>query len=217
MSLRRVIRLVAFIGGLTFAGSAAGLATDREQPIEVEADYVEVDDRIGVAVYRGDVVVTQGTMRFTGKTLTMSYTEGQSLKEALLEGAPATFRQRLENEDQDIEGEAIHMRYEAASELVHLIDNVKVVRRGQIYTGHHMTYDATRNLLTARKAQPGELSPSGSEAAAPDERVKIIIPPEKEAEPKRRREDVKKSPRAKRNRAASSARDPERSAFLQDL
>jgi len=33
---------------------------DRNQPIRVQADTAELDDLRGVAVYRGDVVITRG-------------------------------------------------------------------------------------------------------------------------------------------------------------
>lgn len=47
------------------------LPSDREQPIRVQADSAELDDKQGVAVYRGDVVVTQGSTKLTGNTVTL--------------------------------------------------------------------------------------------------------------------------------------------------
>lgn len=173
-----LLKSLVLAGSLTLSGEVASLATDRAQPIEVEADYVEVDDRLGVAVYRGDVIVTQGTIRFTGKTLTMTYTENRELKESLLEGTPATYRQRMDGGGV-VAGEATRMRYEAKKELIHLIEKAKVVRAGQIYTGHHMTYDVTKDLLTARKAEPGDRGLSATEVPPEDDRVRIVIPPEK--------------------------------------
>ncbi|MGH8554989.1 MAG: LptA/OstA family protein, partial [Gammaproteobacteria bacterium] len=110
-----------------------------------------------------------------------NYTPDQQLKEALLEGAPATYRQRPDNEEEDIEGEALNMRYQAQEQLIHMTNKVKMVQRRQIYTGHHMTYDTARNVLKARKARPGELS--NGDGATDDGRVRIIIPPAKKTEP----------------------------------
>ncbi|MFH0352151.1 MAG: lipopolysaccharide transport periplasmic protein LptA [Chromatiales bacterium] len=168
------------LAGLFFVSATAALSTDRDQPIEVTADFVEIDDKIGVAIYRGNVIVIQGSTHFTGHTLTLKYAADQQLKEALLEGAPATYRQRPDNEEEDIEGEALNMRYQAQEQLIHMTNKVKIVQRRQIYTGHHMTYDTARNVLKARKARPGELS--NDNGATDDGRVRIIIPPAKKTE-----------------------------------
>lgn len=169
------------LAGLFFVTAAAALSTDRDQPIEVTADFVEIDDKIGVAIYRGNVIVIQGSTHFTGHTLTLKYAPDQQLKEAFLEGSPATYRQRPDNEEEDIEGEALNMRYQTQEQLIHMSNKVKIVQRGQIYTGHHMTYDTARNVLKARKARPGELS--NDNGATDDGRVRIIIPPAKKTEP----------------------------------
>ena len=63
-----------FTLGATFGSAAAwALPTDRTQPIRVQADSAELDDKQGVAVYRGDVVITQGSMKITGNTVTGGY------------------------------------------------------------------------------------------------------------------------------------------------
>lgn len=160
-----------------------GLSTDRDQPIEIEADFVEIEDELGVAVYRGNVIVTQGTTRFTGDLLTVTYTSGREIKEYLLEGQPAHFKQRPDNEDKDIEAESLHMRYEVQKDLVHLFEKAKVTQRGQIYTGHRAIYDRRRNILTAYRAEPGEVGISGQPIPLDQGRVRIIIPPQARDEP----------------------------------
>ena len=68
----RFVNTLPLIFGLTAAlGSSMALAlpSDREQPIRVQADSAELDDKQGVAVYRGDVVVTQGSTKLTGNTV----------------------------------------------------------------------------------------------------------------------------------------------------
>ena len=53
--------LVALALGLP--GSASALSTDRDQPINLEADEAELDQTEGVSTYVGNVVVTQGSMK----------------------------------------------------------------------------------------------------------------------------------------------------------
>src|SRR5690554_7907613 len=50
---------------------ASALPSDSEQPIHIQADTAELDDKKGTAIYRGDVVITQGTLKITGHTVTL--------------------------------------------------------------------------------------------------------------------------------------------------
>ena len=58
----RGARAMIFALCLGFVPAALwALASDREQPITVEADGVEINDRTGVSVYKGNVVIRQGS------------------------------------------------------------------------------------------------------------------------------------------------------------
>ncbi len=160
------------------------LSSDRDQPIQIESNSVEIDDKLRVAIYRGNVVVTQGTIRFTGHTMTVKYGEGQALTEVLMEGSPATFKQRPDNSDEDLYAESLKMRYDKQEELVHLIEQAKVIQRGQVYTSPSITYDTRRSFLTASK---GEGEAAGGETA----RVKIVLPPDNKDDKGQRRNSKK--------------------------
>ena len=63
-------RFLAALALAACATTAHGLASDKDQPIEVEADSAELDDAKKISIYRGNVVVTQGTIRMTGDVMT---------------------------------------------------------------------------------------------------------------------------------------------------
>jgi lipopolysaccharide export system protein LptA len=165
---RGVLLVCCLISGLT-----AGLSSDPDQPIEVEADSAELDDKEQIAVYQGNVVVIQGSIRLTGDVLTLTYTPEHDIKEIVLVGKPARFRQRPDHTSMDTEGEALKIAYSAEKSLLSLIEKAKVDQQRQIYTGHRMDYDTKRSVLTLQSS--GKTPPSGKPSAA--ERVKIIIPP----------------------------------------
>ncbi|MDL2424869.1 lipopolysaccharide transport periplasmic protein LptA, partial [Pseudomonas sp. BAgro211] len=71
MRLVNTLPLLFSLAAAIGSSAAWALPTDREQPIRVQADSAELDDKQGVAVYRGDVVVTQGSMKLTGNTVTL--------------------------------------------------------------------------------------------------------------------------------------------------
>ena len=63
--INKVLFLIYFIS----FGTAMALSSDKDQPIEIEADHAKLDDIQRVAVYQGDVVITQGSIRLNGDIL----------------------------------------------------------------------------------------------------------------------------------------------------
>ncbi len=179
MSLTTV-RALLLVAVVTGTPAAHGLSTDREQPIEIEADFAELDDSRGVTMYKGNVIVTQGSLRLTGDALTVNYGEGQELENAFLEGRPARFRQRPDSGDQ-AEGEALQIEYHAKDSLLYLIREARLDQGGKILTGHRISYDTVRSILTARRA-PGTAAPGDGATGPTPSRIKVIIPPRKKAE-----------------------------------
>ncbi|VFT49618.1 ABC transporter ATP-binding protein [Pseudomonas aeruginosa] len=93
----RFVNTLPLIFGLTAAlGSSMALAlpSDREQPIRVQADSAELDDKQGVAVYRGDVVVTQGSTKLTGNTVTLKQDKNGDIEVVTSVGKPAYYEQK---------------------------------------------------------------------------------------------------------------------------
>lgn len=166
---------------LAFAGFAAqALQGDRDQPIEIEADYAELDDNRGVTVYSGKVIVTQGSLRLWGDKLTVNYSDGQELEHAYLEGRPARFKQRPDGKDEDTKGEATDIEYHAKESLLDLIENAKLEQGGKLLTGHRITYDTDRSILTARKATQSQ---ARTASETPPKRIRVVIPPKKKTPP----------------------------------
>lgn len=174
--------LVRFGLGLVVAAACASawaLASDRDQPIEIEADFAELDDQRGVTIYTGNVIVTQGSLRLWGDKLTVNYSEDQELERAYLEGQPARFRQRPEGKDEETQGEAMQIEYHAQESLLYLIEEARLEQGGKLLTGHRITYDTERSILTARRAPEGERRDA---RAVPPKRIRVVIPPKKKDE-----------------------------------
>ena len=154
---------------------AHGLSSDFEQPIEIEADFAELDDEKGVTVYMGNVVVVQGSIVMTGDRLTARFTPERELEDAVLEGRLATFKQTPDLGGLDIEGEAEIVEMHAFENIFYLTGKAKVTQGKRLTQGHRISYDTERNLATVRAAK-GRRS---GDKFDPKEggRVRIIIPP----------------------------------------
>ena len=83
-----LIGLLLLLPTLTWA-----LPSDRQKPINIEADHAQMDDKIGVTQYKGRAVLTQGTLRIEGDIITFYYDADKQLKKAVAQGKPAKYQQ----------------------------------------------------------------------------------------------------------------------------
>ena len=67
--------------------------TDRDKPVNIEADRMLADDQKQTAVFEGRVVLTQGTFVLRADKLTVRQ-DTQGFQTGVAVGAPATFRQK---------------------------------------------------------------------------------------------------------------------------
>ena len=154
--------LVALALGLP--GSASALSTDRDQPINLEADEAELDQTEGVSTYVGNVVVTQGSMKVESDRMVVYLNDGE-IDRIEATGAPARFRQRPDGKDEDVMGGASKMDYLAGQSMVILTGDAWVEQAGDVIRGARIEYSLTEDLVKAKKGS-GET-----------DRVRIILQP----------------------------------------
>ena len=132
---------------------AQALPDDRQQPINISSDTADLDTKEGISVYRGDVVVTQGTTQITGDIVTV-YTSGREVSQVIAVG-----EQRLayyeEQQSEDLGtvkawGETI--RYDVNEGQIELIKEARLTQKGDIFTGEKIDYNLTQQTVNARGA-----------------------------------------------------------------
>lgn len=81
----RALALVLATSGAALAQGIAfgGLAQDTGEPVEVEAEALDVDQADGSAVFSGGVTVAQGAMRLRAATVEIEYAEAGDAIERL--------------------------------------------------------------------------------------------------------------------------------------
>jgi lipopolysaccharide export system protein LptA len=161
--------LRAFLLALACAGAgpAQALTSDREQPIDLEADSAHIDERTGISVYTGNVKVTQGSTRLLADRLTVERgTDGNHL---VAEGRPATFSQLPDGKPEPVEGRARTIDYHTAREQVILTGAAEVWQAGNRFASERIVYDSAGDIVRGGQASPG---------AQPGERVRITIQPQ---------------------------------------
>ena len=153
--------LLALISLLAF-GAAAALESDRDQPIELAADSVDIDEGKGVSVYRGNVDVRQGSIRLRADVVTIHQSDRGPSK-VVPEGRPVKFQQQ--STQGPVQGEARRVEYEVASENLVLIGDALLVQDKDSMRSDRIVYDRVKSMVKAGAAAKGT------------ERVRISIEP----------------------------------------
>jgi lipopolysaccharide export system protein LptA len=164
---------LALIALLVLSGNALAKTSDANQPIYIEADQVEIRDREGLSIYRGNVHITQGSLRINGDEIRIRNTD-QGLQKVHVTGKPATLYQ-LTDKDQEIRAEGEEMEYLPKTSLLTLDRQAALTQGENRFTGEHIIYNTQTNVV---KAGPRD---AGTTDTAEPQRVTITIMPEKTA------------------------------------
>lgn len=163
-----------------FASNAFALESDRTQPIEIYADTFHADEVKQTAIYSGNVVVQQGTLRFNTDRLELKIS-AKGYRQAFLHGSKehlTKFKQQKDNKtpgiDEWIHAQATTMIYDEQTDLITLDGNARLVRtennvRKDITEGNRIIY----NMRTAQSTVEGRVGTQ----TQPKERVSTIIAP----------------------------------------
>ena len=127
---------------------AAGLSSDRDQPMYIEADRADINDKKGISIYTGNVKVTQGTFELLADKLTV-YIEKDQLQKAIAIGQPAHYRQRPDGKDEDIEAQALRMEYYASPERIILLERAQASQAGDVFRSEKIVYDIDKDVVNA--------------------------------------------------------------------
>lgn len=125
-SLRRALCGVAWLLGLLPAGPATALETDRDQPFSVKARQVELDQKTGHISYRGNVTLTQGSLRIQADSLEAHTRRGQP-ESLLARGNPIRVSARPEGKEADVELRAQRLEFHRPTQRLRLEGGVELV------------------------------------------------------------------------------------------
>jgi len=151
---------------------AWSLPSDREKPIDIEADHAQLDDEKGITQYKGTAILTQGSLRIEGDTITFYYDDNKQLTKAIAQGKLAKYQQIQKAGEKPIRAQAYTMEYHAQSQKIYLIGKGHVWQNGDEFSGDRIEYDIAKNIVNAR-------SKPVKEGTTPrkGERIHIIIQP----------------------------------------
>jgi lipopolysaccharide export system protein LptA len=124
---------------LLAAAPLQALKTDRQQPLEVNADSTDGTLGDGPATLRGQVEIRQGTLFIRADVANVTKTEGR-VRHIELTGSPVHLEQEIEEQGL-VTARAARMEYEVASGVVTLTGAADVVHPQYHVSGERLVYD----------------------------------------------------------------------------
>lgn len=165
------------------------LPNDSKQPINIEADHAQLDDKEGITQYKGNAILTQGTLRIEGDVITFYYDQNQQITKAVAQGKLATYKQLRKQGEPPVKARALQMEYHAKTQKIYLLGEGHVWQGGDEFSGNRIEYDIARDIVNANSAPitvNGEtqkkgrvhiiIQPPGKKATAPESKPKAHTP-----------------------------------------
>ncbi len=149
---------------LLVAAQAWALPEDREQPIHIESDRAERQERAGLTIYEGDVVITQGTIRVNADRVVV-YSENNDVVRIEATGDPARYRQILEHGDPPMHASSRLIDYRLQEDMIILTRDARLEQDGSTITGERIEYDLAQEIIRAQGDMQGR------------QRIHMVIPP----------------------------------------
>lgn len=164
---RTLIILILSVISLSVSAEKA----DKDQPIELEADTVTVNDAKKTSIYTGNVILIQGTLVIHADKLVVREDAG-GFQHGTSYGNPTTFKQKREGKNEYMEGSAQRIEYDGRMDKIQLYTKAWVKRAEDIVHGDYIMYDAN-----AEYSEVIGGGPKSATSATPTGRVKAIIQP----------------------------------------
>ena len=166
-----LVAAIALAAGL--GGSLPALAerADRDKPVNLEADRVDLDDAKKEAVFVGSVTLTQGTLTIKADKIIVKQ-DAEGFQYGIAYGNPAHFRQKREGFDEYIEGYSERVEYDGKADKVQMFTNARIERGGDEVRGDYISYNAVTEFYQVIGGGKSTLT-SGN----PQGKVHVVIKP----------------------------------------
>lgn len=170
---KTILKIFSATALLAFSAASWALASDREQPVYIEADYADIDQLNHVVVYRGNVKIRQGSIGIWGDVVTIYTDENNELVKAFSDakaGSLARFKQKQDGKPDEVWGEGERLEYWAQKNLVKIFRRGKLWQGEDVFTSNKILYDTAKEVLIG-----GDRTTSGTGKSK--DRVRMTIQP----------------------------------------
>ena len=169
--LRTRLNNLLLSAALLMSLSVNALPGDWQQEIVIVSDSAKMDRRTGVVIYKGNVILTQGSLRIESDRLTVMR-QNDALEKAIAEGKPARYQQTNAADQLPTHAEASRIEYRAGERKALLTGQARLEQAGNEIRGEKILYDMTAEVVTATAGK------NKKEPEAPPQRIRVVIQPQ---------------------------------------
>ncbi len=155
---------------LSWQPLAMAMPEDAQQAIHITADSATRNDQTGITVYKGDVLLTQGSMKVIGDSIELRQS-GTRVSTIIAKGSPAEFQQRPEAGKEVTHAYGEVLDYNIRTKELEITGQAKISQGSDSFSGNRIIYDMNRSTVNAF----GDNSANG-------QRVQMIIQPKAAAQ-----------------------------------
>ncbi|WP_051560496.1 lipopolysaccharide transport periplasmic protein LptA [Marinobacterium jannaschii] len=167
--INRSIKGLAFILLCSLSLGASALPDDRNQPIHISANSAMIDEASGHTIYRGNVIIKQGSILIEGETLELQ--RGNDGVESIkAKGEPAHFRQQTSKGGPYSDAYGSTILYMVEKDLLTVTEKAKVINDKDTFSGEKIVYDLKRSIVDAF---------GDKDETASGGRIQMVIQPKK--------------------------------------
>lgn len=159
----QIISMILLGLGLAATQYSYALPSDRQQPISIDADSSSMNANSKTGLIRGNVVITQGTLKLNADTVSSSANQKGETTLITIQGSPAKFQQQTDTKNGLAKGEAKTITYNIETGILTLSGNAYLYQNGASFRGENLRYSMNKGDIQADGGTKG--------------RIQIIIPP----------------------------------------
>ncbi len=144
------LAMAALLLACMLPAAAYARTSDRSQPVDVTSTSFEGQAKPnGVSHLKGNVVITQGTLKATSATATIHFDANSKVKSVTLKGSPAHVQQ-LDDSGNLVKGHANVITYDMPSGVATLTGDAFIKQAGNgTASGHQLVYNTLTGVMSA--------------------------------------------------------------------
>ncbi|MCZ6502521.1 MAG: lipopolysaccharide transport periplasmic protein LptA [Gammaproteobacteria bacterium] len=148
----RLLPLI-LLGTLTFSVNVVALTSDGQQPFHIQADTAVMDAQ-GSSVYRGNVIIEQGTLQIKADEIEIITNDSEVIQIIASTDADskklAQFEQLPDDSEDRVYAEARKITYLVQEEKLHLSGKATLKQTKDILTGELVYYDISQGIMSLK-------------------------------------------------------------------
>lgn len=169
MFISKVSRLGYFFCLLLVMSPIFALEGDTKEPITLESDSGFFDDKEGVSIYTGDVIIIQGNLRLDADKVVVYMDDKREIHEIIATGNLVKVKQTADEGEEDLHGKGLTINYQPTQRLLVMTGKAVLWQGGNKTASEYIEYDLDSEVI---KAGDRKLS---------DKRVHVTLQPSSKA------------------------------------